>query len=42
MPSVLYEGMLAPLAPFSITGALWYQGEQTLIVDSSTAECFPS
>ena len=28
MPSVLYEGMLAPLAPFSITGALWYQGEQ--------------
>ncbi len=28
MPSVLYEGMLAPLAPLSITGALWYQGEQ--------------
>ena len=28
MPSVLYEGMLAPIAPFSITGALWYQGEQ--------------
>jgi sialate O-acetylesterase len=27
MPSVLYEGMLAPLAPLSITGALWYQGE---------------
>jgi sialate O-acetylesterase len=28
MPSVLYEGMLAPLAPLSISGALWYQGEQ--------------
>ena len=28
MPSVLYEGMLAPVAPLAITGALWYQGEQ--------------
>jgi sialate O-acetylesterase len=28
MPTVLYKGMLAPLAPLSITGALWYQGEQ--------------
>jgi sialate O-acetylesterase len=28
MPSVLYEGMLAPIAPLSITGALWYQGEE--------------
>lgn len=28
MPSVLYEGMLKPIAPLSITGALWYQGEQ--------------
>ena len=28
MPSVLYEGMLAPLAPVSLTGAIWYQGEQ--------------
>jgi sialate O-acetylesterase len=28
MPGVLYNGMLAPLAPLSITGALWYQGEQ--------------
>jgi sialate O-acetylesterase len=28
MPSVLYEGMLAPIAPLSITGAIWYQGEQ--------------
>lgn len=28
MPSVLYEGMLSPVAPLSIRGALWYQGEQ--------------
>lgn len=28
MPSVLYEGMLVPIAPLSITGAIWYQGEQ--------------
>ena len=25
---VLYQGMLAPIAPLSITGAIWYQGEQ--------------
>lgn len=28
MPTVLYQGMLQPLAPMSITGALWYQAEQ--------------
>lgn len=27
MPTVLYQGMIAPLAPFALTGALWYQGE---------------
>jgi sialate O-acetylesterase len=27
MPSVLYSGMLAPVAPLAIAGALWYQGE---------------
>jgi sialate O-acetylesterase len=26
-PSVLYNGMMAPLLPFSIKGAIWYQGE---------------
>jgi sialate O-acetylesterase len=28
MPTVLYEGMLAPVAPLSLTGVIWYQGEQ--------------
>lgn len=28
MPSVLYVGMLEPIAPLAITGAIWYQGEQ--------------
>jgi sialate O-acetylesterase len=27
MPSVLYQGMLQPVAPLAITGVLWYQGE---------------
>ena len=28
MPTVLYNGMLVPIAPLTITGAIWYQGEQ--------------
>lgn len=27
MPSGLYNGMLAPLMPYAIKGAIWYQGE---------------
>jgi sialate O-acetylesterase len=27
MPSGLYNGMLAPLVPFGVRGAIWYQGE---------------
>ena len=27
MPTVLYQGMLRPLAPVALTGVLWYQGE---------------
>ena len=27
MPSVLYQGMIQPLAPLAITGVIWYQGE---------------
>ncbi len=28
MPTVLYQGMLEPIAPLALTGAIWYQGEQ--------------
>jgi len=27
IPTVLYNGMIAPLLPFAIKGAIWYQGE---------------
>ncbi|HVU24357.1 MAG TPA: sialate O-acetylesterase [Opitutus sp.] len=27
MPTVLYNGMIAPIEPLALTGALWYQGE---------------
>jgi hypothetical protein len=30
MPAVLYNGMIAPLAPLAITGAIWYQGESNV------------
>ena len=28
MPAVLYNGMIAPIVPLAITGAIWYQGEE--------------
>ena len=31
MPGVLYNGMLAPVAPLAITGAIWYQGESNVV-----------
>lgn len=27
MPAVLHNGMIAPLAPLALSGAIWYQGE---------------
>ncbi len=30
VPSALYNGMIAPLVPYAINGALWYQGESSV------------
>jgi len=30
LPSVLYNGMIAPLLPYTIRGATWYQGESNV------------
>lgn len=29
-PSALYNGMIAPLVPMALTGAIWYQGESNV------------
>ena len=29
-PSLLHNGMIAPVAPYSIRGAIWYQGESNM------------
>ena len=29
-PFVMYNGMIAPIAPYAVRGALWYQGESNL------------
>lgn len=29
-PSALYNGMIAPLVPFTLRGAIWYQGESNV------------
>ncbi len=34
-PTALYNGMIAPLVPFAIRGALWYQGESNCIGDTN-------
>ena len=30
-PSILYNAMIYPLAPYGITGVIWYQGEQNAL-----------
>lgn len=41
-PSVLYNGMLAPLIPFCIRGAIWYQGESNVGRAAQYAKLFPT
>lgn len=42
MPSVLYNGMISPLAPLSLTGAIWYQGEANAGRDDQYRRLLPA
>lgn len=40
-PAVLYNGMIAPLIPYSIKGAIWYQGESNAKEPEAYRKLFP-
>jgi sialate O-acetylesterase len=40
--SVLYNGMIKPLVPFAIRGAIWYQGEANVRRAEQYAKLFPA
>ena len=41
-PTVLYNGMIAPLIPFTFAGVLWYQGETNVGRAAQLSELFPA
>lgn len=41
-PTGLYNGMIAPLVPFAIRGAIWYQGESNLGRAQQYRKLFPT
>lgn len=41
-PAELYNGMIAPLIPYAIAGAIWYQGESNAGRADQYARLFPS
>ncbi len=41
-PTGLYNGMIAPLVPFGIRGAIWYQGESNLGRAEQYRKLFPA
>jgi sialate O-acetylesterase len=41
-PSVLYNSMIKPLVPYSIRGAIWYQGESNVGRAEQYAKLFPA
>ena len=41
-PTALYNGMIAPLLPFAIRGAIWYQGESNRGRAPQYRELFPA
>ncbi len=42
VPTVLWNGMIAPLVPFPFTGAIWYQGESNRDRAAQYARLFPA
>ncbi|MEL7472497.1 MAG: sialate O-acetylesterase [Planctomycetota bacterium] len=42
MPSVLFDGMIAPIAPFTARGFIWYQGESNRAHAEEYASLFPA
>lgn len=42
MPTALFNGMIAPLTPYAIKGAIWYQGESNASRAYEYEELFPS
>ena len=40
-PANLFNGMIAPLIPYAITGAIWYQGESNANAADEYATLFP-
>ena len=41
-PTVLYNGMIAPLLPYAIRGAIWYQGESNVGRERQYRTLFPT
>lgn len=41
LPTVLYNGMIAPIVPFSLRGAIWYQGESNRYDGELYKKIFP-
>jgi sialate O-acetylesterase len=41
-PTSLFNGMIAPLAPYAIRGAIWYQGESNVGRAEQYARLFPA
>lgn len=41
-PTVLYNGMIAPLVPFTFAGVLWYQGETNVGRAEQLTQLFPA
>tara|TARA_Y100001970_G_scaffold104874_1_gene131294 strand:+ start:7564 stop:9570 length:2007 start_codon:yes stop_codon:yes gene_type:complete len=41
LPKVLFNGMINPLIPYSIKGAIWYQGESNVGRHKQYADLFP-